>query len=73
MKTIRELREERNWTQVALAHRVGVAPSTIYNWERGRFEPRASQLRELASSFGIRMDEIDLVGEEEGKAAPVAA
>lgn len=75
MKTIRQLREAKKWTQVELASKVGVAPSTVYNWERGKVEPRVGQLRSLADTFGVRMDEITLVlmGNEEGKAAPVAA
>jgi transcriptional regulator with XRE-family HTH domain len=73
MKTIRQLREDRGWTQVDLAVKIDVAPSTIYNWERGKFEPRVSQLRDLAEVFGVRMDEIELLDEVEGKAAPVAA
>ena len=69
MKTIRQLREERGWTQLELANRLHVTPSTIYNWERGRFEPRASQLRQLAHVFDIRMDEIELLPTEPGKGA----
>ena len=61
MKTIRELREARGWTQAELAHRVEVAPSTIYNWEAGRYEPRVSQLRDLANLFSVKMDDIRLV------------
>jgi len=61
MQTIRQLREAKNWTQAELAHRAGVAPSTIYNWERGKFEPRVGQLRDLAAALGVRMDEIALV------------
>ncbi len=68
MKTIRQLREERGWTQLELANRLGVTPSTIYNWERGRFEPRASQLRQLAQVLGVKMDDIELVVAESGKA-----
>lgn len=59
-RTIRELRTERGWSQAELAHRVGVAPSTIYNWESGRFEPRATQLRDLATVLRVTMDEIEL-------------
>jgi len=72
MKTIRQLREARGWSQAELAHRVGVAPSTIYNWERGKFDPRASQLRQLALALAVSMDDIALT-DDEGKAAPVAA
>ena len=66
-RTIRELRNQHAWTQVELANRLGVTPSTVYNWEHGNWEPRASQLRQLAAAFGVRMDDIKLV--EAGKAA----
>ena len=65
MKTIKELRDERGWTQLDLAYRLGVSPSTIYNWERGRNEPRVSQMRELAGVLGVKMDEIELPAVEE--------
>ena len=59
MKTIRQLREERGWTQFELAVKVGMTPATVYNWERGRYEPKASQLRTLARVFDVSMDDID--------------
>ncbi len=58
MKLIRQLREERGWTQLELANKLQVTPSTVYNWERGRFEPKARQLRALALAFGIPMEQI---------------
>ena len=61
MKTIRELREAHGWTQLQLANRLGVTPATIYNWESGRYEPRVTQLRELARAFDVTMDDIALV------------
>ncbi len=73
MKTIRELRDEKGWTQLELANHLGVTPSTVYNWERGRFEPRLSQLRDLARVFNIRMDEIDFIPESEGATKKLAA
>ncbi len=72
MKTIRELRRERGWTQLELANRLEVTPSTVYNWERGKFEPTASMFRRIALAFGVPMEEIALVGIDvasEGKAA----
>ena len=69
MKTIRALREAAGMTQLELAIRVGVTPVTVYNWERGRFEPKASQLRSLARVFGVSMDDIDFEGPMRGKAA----
>ena len=64
METIKELRERKGWTQLQLANEVGVTPSTIYNWERGRFVPRVGQLRDLAKALGVRMDEINLLEED---------
>ena len=58
MKTIRQLREERGWTQLQLAIKLGVTPVTIYNWERGRAEPKVSQFRALSKEFGVSMDDI---------------
>ncbi len=65
MKTIRELREEHGLTQLQLAYRVGVTPLTIANWERGRTEPKATQLRKVAEVFGLASsDDIVLVHQE---------
>ena len=68
MKTIRELRDEHGWTQLELAVKVGVTPLTVYNWERGKYEPSASKLRQIAQAFDVSMDDIALV-QEQGKAA----
>jgi putative transcriptional regulator len=70
MKTIRQLREARRWTQLELANKLEVTPATVYNWERGRYEPSASKLRAIARLFDISMDDIELVGVEgKGEAA----
>lgn len=69
MRTIRHLREQAGLTQVQLAHKVGVTPSTVYNWERGRNEPKASQLRTMARLFSVSMDEIDFEAEAVKSAA----
>lgn len=60
MKTIRQMRDEHGWTQLQLAVKLGVTPVTVYNWERGKTEPRLSQFRELARLFAVGMDEIAL-------------
>jgi len=62
------MRGERGWTQLELAIKLGVTPLTIQNWERGKYEPAASNLRQIAQTFGVSMDDITLV-EEQGKAA----
>ena len=68
MKTIRQLRQDRGWTQLELAYKLGVTPLTIQNWERGRYEPSASRLRKIAEVFGVSMDEVE-IPTTEGKAA----
>jgi DNA-binding XRE family transcriptional regulator len=60
VKTIRELRLERSWTQYELALRVGVHPQAVYLWESGRRTPQVPQLRKLGKIFGLCSDEIDL-------------
>lgn len=69
MKTIRELRNERGWTQLELAYKLGVTPLTVQNWERGKFEPTASKLRTIAQTFGVSMDDIALVEPKKDEAA----
>ena len=68
MKTIRQLRQDRGWTQLELAYKLGVTPLTVQNWERGKYEPSASRLRKIAETFGVSMDEIEIPATE-GKAA----
>jgi transcriptional regulator with XRE-family HTH domain len=68
-KTIRELREDAGLTQLQLANKIGVTPSAVYNWERGRNEPKASQLRTMARLFGVSMDVINFEVEELKSAA----
>ncbi len=69
MRSIRELREGRGWTQLEVANKLGVTPATVYNWERGQFEPKASQLRAIAKHFGVSMDEVDFESPMESKDA----
>jgi transcriptional regulator with XRE-family HTH domain len=60
MRTIRELRQERGWTQYELAVKVGVHPQAVYLWESGRRTPQVPQLRKLGQLFGMCSDEIEL-------------
>ncbi len=60
MKTIRQLRQERGWTQFELALRVGVQPQAVYLWESGRRTPQVPQLRKLGQLFDMCSDEIAL-------------
>ncbi len=58
MRTLRQLREAADLTQLEVANRLGVTPGTVYNWERGKGEPRARQVLQLAALYGVSTDEI---------------
>jgi DNA-binding XRE family transcriptional regulator len=74
VKTIRELRRERGWTQFQLALAVGVQPQTVYLWESGRRNPQVPQLRRLGQVFGLCSDEIALdFATEPHRGAPLPA
>ena len=60
MKTIRQLREDRGWTQLALAVRAGVDPSMVYRWERGLTRPSRHNVLRLARLFGISVEDVVL-------------
>jgi transcriptional regulator with XRE-family HTH domain len=57
-KTIRELREGKGWTQAEFAFHLRVTPSSVYSWEAGKYEPKASQVRAIAKLCGVSMDAI---------------
>jgi len=59
MKTLREWREARGFTQLDIAFGLGITPTTVANWETGRSEPKARHLRALADYLGVSMDDID--------------
>ncbi len=57
-KTIRQLREERGWSQEHLARRLGVHQVTISKWEHGVAVPRPRTLLRLADLFGVPVEAI---------------
>jgi len=59
-KTIRQLREERGWTQESLARRLGVGQSAVSAWERAERVPRQRYLLRLAELFDISVEDIAL-------------
>ncbi len=64
-KTIRQLREERGWTQPDLAGRLGVSQGAVSLWERGVRRPyRRTRLR-LAELFGVSVEALALGAAEQ--------
>ncbi len=57
-KTIRQLRQERGWSQAALAVRLRVTGSTVGDGERGRRVPQLPHQQALADLFGVPVEAI---------------
>ena len=60
---LRDLREAAGWTQIELATRLGVANSTVSQYEGDRRVPDAETLLRLAQLFKVSLDH--LLGNEE--------
>ena len=53
---LRELRNKSDLTQNEIANKLGVSGQTILNWENGIYEPKISQLIQLADLFDVTVD-----------------
>ncbi len=56
--TIAAARVNSKLNQREFAEKIGVSLATVTNWEKGKTEPDASQLREISRLSGIPMDYI---------------
>lgn len=63
------LRNKAGLSQEALARVMGLSRMTIANWEKGKTEPSASQIKFLADIFGVTTDQ--LLGQEDSKQTSV--
>lgn len=55
---IKELRENKKWTQAELAKKLGITRSSVNAWELGISVPSTQYIVELASLFDISTDYI---------------
>jgi transcriptional regulator with XRE-family HTH domain len=53
---VRQLREERAWSQGELADKIGADPAQISRYENGRITPSADAIVRLAETFGVSTD-----------------
>ena len=60
---LKEIRLEKNVSQVKLAESIGVSKGIVSMWETGQREPTLSSLVSLADYFGVSIDY--LVGREQ--------
>ena len=55
---IRELRDERAWTQADLARELGISRQTVNALEAGRWDPSLPLAFALANLFGMKIEEL---------------
>ena len=55
---IRQLRENRGFTQAELAEKIGVSAKTVSKWETGKGLPDISLLQPLAGALGVSVIEL---------------
>ncbi len=60
MKTVRQLREERGWSQLDVAVQLSVSQSIITRWERGIAVPKPGMQHGLARLFGVSVEDLAL-------------
>lgn len=53
---LRELRRKNGYTQASLAKALGVAQTTVGNWEAGIRQPNFTTLKRLAKIFNVSVD-----------------
>ena len=56
--TIKELREQKEMTQLQLAEVLGVSDKTVSKWETGKGYPDITLLEPIADAFGISLTEL---------------
>ncbi|HHV62343.1 MAG TPA: helix-turn-helix transcriptional regulator [Firmicutes bacterium] len=56
--SLTELRARNKLSQAKLAKSLGVAPSTIAQYETGKRVPRLARARQIAEFFGVKIDDI---------------
>jgi len=69
---VRELREERGWTQVDFGNRLNVSRQTVYAIETGLYDPSLPLALAIGKIFGCPVEEIFGDDSRNGKARGVA-
>ncbi|HJZ95149.1 MAG TPA: helix-turn-helix transcriptional regulator [Candidatus Solibacter sp.] len=63
---LRVLRAERDWSQAALAEKLGVSRQTVNAIETGKYDPSLPLAFEIAALFGLRIEDIFQANEKRG-------
>lgn len=60
------LRQARQFRELSLedaAKKIGVAPSTLYNWEQSISYPNAKYIPNILSAYNMNIDDISFVSQ----------
>ena len=63
---IRSEREQRGWTQAALAERLGVSRQTVVALETGRYDPSLPLAFRISRLFGMRIEGLFFPADDPG-------
>lgn len=56
--SLKEIREEKNLKQNAVAAAIGVTPQAVCNYENGTRMPKITTLKKMADVYGVTVDEL---------------
>lgn len=54
--SVRDLRNQKGWTQQRLAHEAGITQATVSTLEAGRRQPNMDSLQKIAKALGVSID-----------------
>jgi transcriptional regulator with XRE-family HTH domain len=57
-KNIKQLRQEKNWTQQEMADMLFVTRQTVSNWENGKALPDVETLLQIAEKLNIDVNDL---------------
>ena len=68
LRAVARVRRGDEFTQEALAGRLGITRQTLASWEQGLTEPTVSQAVALAHEFGVPVEDLGFGAGAEGEA-----
>ena len=71
MNNLKKLRESKNKTLTQMSQEIGIGRGTINNYEVGRTEPSIANLEKLSNYFGVSIDKLLGIKDEETEIQPI--
>lgn len=53
LENMKQIRQEKGFTQQDIANAIGVSQNAIYNWETGKREPPIDTIEKIANALGV--------------------